>query len=96
MDISSLGIGNCAVITMLCFLAGLIAKAVSENVSRFDSKWIPIVCGIVGGILGVPAMYCVQDFPAHDPLTAVTVGVFSGLTATGIDQVIKIFKKVQE
>ena len=40
--------------------------------------------------LGVAAMYInVPDFPAADPLTALAVGIVSGLAATGADQVIK-------
>jgi len=31
----------------------------------------------------------VPDFPATDPLTALAVGIVSGLAATGADQVIK-------
>ena len=44
----------------------------------------------LGGLLGVAAMYInVPDFPATDPLTALAVGIVSGLAATGADQVIK-------
>ena len=39
---------------------------------------------------GVAAMYInVPDFSAADPLTALAVGIVSGLAATGADQVIK-------
>ena len=39
---------------------------------------------------GVAAMYInVPDFPAADPLTALAVGIVSGLAATGADQIIK-------
>ena len=42
------------------------------------------------GLLGLAAMYInVPDFPAADPLTALAVGIVSGLAATGADQVIK-------
>ena len=41
-------------------------------------------------VLGLAAMYInVPDFPAADPLTALAVGIVSGLAATGADQVIK-------
>ena len=44
----------------------------------------------LGGLLGLAAMYInVPDFPAADPLTALAVGIVSGLAATGADQVIK-------
>ena len=54
------------------------------------NKWLPSICGALGGLLGVAAMYInVPDFPAADPLTALAVGIVSGLAATGADQVIK-------
>ena len=54
------------------------------------NKWLPSICGALGGLLGVAAMYInVPDFPATDPLTALAVGIVSGLAATGADQVIK-------
>lgn len=84
MDFSSFGIASVAVITVICYLIGQIAKA-----SNIDNKWIPIAVGIAGGILGVVGMHIMPDFPAHDYLTAVAVGIVSGLAATGVDQVTK-------
>lgn len=90
MDIFSLGIATVAAITAICFLAGLIVKA-----SPWDNdKYIPIVCGVVGGIMGILALYLeMPDFPANDPLTACAVGIVSGFAATGINQVYKQFTK---
>ena len=48
------------------------------------------ICGALGGLLGVAPMYTnVPASPAADPLTALAVGIVSGLAATGADQVIK-------
>ena len=88
MDLTSLGIASVAAITVICFLVGQVVKA-----SGIDNKWIPIVCGVVGAILGPVAMLTgVPDFPAVDMLTAVSVGIVSGLAATGINQVYKQIK----
>lgn len=84
MDISSLGIASVAGITIICYLVGLIVKA-----TNLDNKFIPISCGIVGGILGILAIHIMPDFPAQDYITAIAVGIVSGLAATGIDQVSK-------
>lgn len=84
MDISSLGIASVAGITIICYLVGLIVKA-----TNLDNKFIPISCGVVGGILGILAIHIMPDFPAQDYITAVAVGIVSGLAATGIDQVAK-------
>ena len=54
----------------------------------FDvSEWIPVVCGFVGGCLGVVALHVIPDFPATDYLTAIAVGIVSGFAATGVHQV---------
>ena len=87
MDISSFGVASVAVITVICYLIGLIVKACG-----FDTKWIPIVVGVSGGCLGVAAMFLMNDFPATDYITAVAVGIVSGLAATGIDQITKQLK----
>lgn len=87
MDITSLGITGVAVITVICFMFGQIAKA-----SNLDNKWIPIICGLSGAFLGVLGMLIMPDFPASDYLTAIAVGIVSGLAATGINQVYKQLK----
>lgn len=80
------GIANVVAITVICYLVGLIVKATPFN----NDKYIPIACGFVGGLLGFVALYIgLPDFPAQDPLTAVAVGISSGLAATGFDQIIK-------
>ena len=42
--------------------------------------------GAVGGLLGIVGMYVIPDFPAHDVLNAVAVGIVSGLDSTGVNQ----------
>lgn len=80
------GIANVAAITVICYLVGLVVKATPYN----NDKFIPIACGVVGGVLGVAGLYLgLPDFPAGDPLTAAAVGIVSGLAATGINQAIK-------
>jgi hypothetical protein len=88
MDISSLGIAGVAAITVICFLIGQVVKA-----SGLDNKWIPITCGISGALLGVLGLFMMPDFPATDYITALAVGIVSGLAATGINQVYKQLSK---
>lgn len=79
----ALGIATVASITAICYLVGIIVKA-----TPFDNnKFIPIVCGFVGGVLGIVGMLITPDFPASDYLNAAAVGIVSGLAATGIDQI---------
>lgn len=83
------GIANVIVITVLVYLVGLAVKATNIN-----NKWIPVICGGVGVILGIVALAIgMPDFPAADYLTAAAVGAASGLAATGADQVFKQLKR---
>lgn len=77
-----LGIAGVAVITVICYLIGEAVKA-----SGIENKWIPIIVGACGGALGVAGMYVMADFPAQDVLTAVAVGIVSGLAAVGVNQI---------
>ena len=88
MDISSLGIGGVAVITVICFLVGQLVK-----VTGLDNKYIPVIVGVAGGALGVLGMFVMPEFPATDYMTAVAVGIVSGLADTGINQVYKQLTK---
>ena len=81
MDISSLGIGGVAVVTVICFLAGRLVEA-----TGLDNKHIPV-------IVGAPGMFVMPDFPAADCMTAAAVGVVSGLAATGVHQAYKQLNK---
>ena len=85
------GIAGVAAITVIVYIIGLAVKA-----TNIGNKWIPVICGIVGGALGVVGMMYMPDFPATDYITAAAVGIVSGLAATGADQVVKQMKKEGE
>ena len=74
---------------LICYLVCLEVKATPWN----NNKIIPIVCGMAGAALGVAGMYVMPEFPATDPITAVAVGIVSGLAATGADQIAKQLKQ---
>lgn len=78
------GIASVAAITVIAYLTGQVIKA-----SGIDNKWIPVICGAVGGILGVVGMYIMPDFPGTDYITAAAVGIVSGLAATGVNEAVK-------
>lgn len=79
-----LGIASVTGITAICYLVGLIVRVIN-----LDNKWIPIIVGTVGGLLGIAGLYVMADFPATEPVTACAVGIVSGLAATGVDQAVK-------
>lgn len=79
------GIANVVAITIIVYIIGLGIKA-----TKLDNKWIPVICGVTGIVLGIVALYIgVPDFPATDPMTAAAIGGASGLAATGADQIVK-------
>lgn len=91
MNISDLGIVAIPVITVIVFL---IVEAVKAT--PLDNKWMPVIAGGFGGVLGVVAMFVMPDFPGADPLTAIAIGIVSGLAATGAHQIYKQFTKGEE
>ena len=47
MDFASLGIASVAAITVVCYLIGMAVKA-----SGLNDKWIPVIMGVCGLVLG--------------------------------------------
>nr|DAN86624.1 MAG TPA: holin [Caudoviricetes sp.] len=82
------GIASVAGITVICYLAAMAVKA-----TEVDNKWLPVICGVVGAVLGVVGMYYMPGYPATDIITAIAIGIVSGLAATGADQVYKQLTK---
>lgn len=83
------GIATVAAITAIVYIMGLGIK-----VSALNDKYIPVICGVAGLLLGIMALYLgVPDYPASDPMTAAAVGGASGLAAVGINQIGKQLEK---
>ena len=78
------GIASVAGIVVICYLVGQIVK-----VTGLDNKWIPCIVGIAGGALGAAGLYIMPDFPATEIITAIAVGIVSGLASTGVNQAVK-------
>lgn len=88
MDFNIFGIVGVASIAIICYLVGSIIK-----VSKIDDKFIPVICGVCGAILGAIAYFInIPDFIGSDIYTAVARGIVSGLAATGINQIYKQLK----
>lgn len=69
-------------ITAICFFLAEMIK----RIPKFNSKWIPIICGGLGLALSLVGYYCTSNFPANNVLEAIGVGIASGFAATGIHQ----------
>lgn len=83
------GIAGIAAITVIAYLVGMAAK----DVTIVEDKWIPVIVGATGMILGVAGLYVMPDFPAKDVINAAAIGIVSGLAATGINQIGKQLQK---
>lgn len=85
MDI---GIASVAAITVICYLAAQAIKA-----TAIDNKWLPIISGTVGAVFGLLGFFVMPEFPAEDIISAIAVGIVSGLAATGAHQIYKQLKR---
>ena len=81
-------------IVVLCYLIGATLKAINNETL---DKFIPMICGFVGGILGVVVFKTIPGYiPAENWLMALAIGIVSGFASTGINQVWKQFTKEDE
>ncbi len=72
-------------IVVITYLIGYAAK----QIPKVKDSYIPVIVGVAGGILGVLGMYVIPEFPANDILNAIAVGIVSGLSSTGVNQIYK-------
>ena len=84
-------------IVVICYIVGEVYKIIfpKEEMKRL----IPIVLAVFGAILGV-LMYLIDKsilFNVDSIFTAILIGIISGTSSTGANQIIKqIFKKEGE
>lgn len=81
-------IATVAAITVISYVVGMACKATGKI-----DKWIPVIVGTVGAVLGVVGLYTIKDFPAQDVLNAMAVGIVSGLASTGANQLVRQLKE---
>ena len=76
----------------------IISYLVTEVFKLFvKKKYLPAISGLTGAILGVITYFIAPNLIfKEDIITAIAVGIVSGLAATGSDQVIKKLLKKGE
>lgn len=88
MDI--VGITGIPAIVVICYLIGMGLKAWD----LWDDRKIPVGMGVFGLVLGLVAyIWWPASIPADEPIMAAAIGIVSGLTATGINQIWKQSQK---
>lgn len=84
--------GTVLAIVVITYLIGAAAKLIPH----IKDEYIPVIVGVAGGALGVAGMYLMPDYPAQDIMNAIAIGIVSGLSSTGVNQVYKQIKKGSE
>lgn len=69
-------------LVVIAYLAAEVWKAAGGS-----DRIIPALVGILGGVLGIAGWKVMPGYPADDILTAVAIGIVSGLAATGVHQI---------
>ena len=71
-------------ITVICYLIGTGVK-----LSPLPDRFIPLICGLCGALLGLAGMRLMPDFPAQNVIDALAAGATSGLAATGANETVR-------
>lgn len=74
-------------IVIICYLFAELYKSFMLEPTY---KHIPVLCGVLGGILGVLCFLFISGYiPADNVIVATAIGVVSGFASTGANQVWK-------
>lgn len=78
------------IIVVCCYIIGEFYKLIFRNKTK-AYKFIPILMSVVGGVLGIVIFYTNPEmiFDAENVWIALGVGIVSGISATGTNQIIK-------
>ena len=86
------------IIVLCCYMIGEIYKIIfKKNTKKY--KLIPILVAIFGGVLGVVIFYTTPAviFNVDNVYSALLIGIMSGFSSTGTNQIIKqIFKEEKQ
>lgn len=83
------------IIVVCCYMIGEIYKVLFKN-KKEAYKLIPILVAILGGLLGILIYFTAPEMilNADNVWVALGIGIVSGASSTGTNQIIKqIFKK---
>ncbi len=85
------------IIVILCYILGEIYKIIFKN-KKETYKLIPLLVSLFGGVLGVLIYFTAPEILNVDNIyLALEIGIISGSSATGTNQIIKqIFKNKEE
>lgn len=78
------------IIVICCYVLGEIYKAILKGKKKYY-RYIPIVLSIFGGVLGLCIYFTNPEmiFDAENMWIALGIGMVSGVSATGANQIVK-------
>ena len=78
------------IIVLICYMVGEIYKVVFKKNTK-TYKLIPILVATLGGVLGAVIYYTVPNVLLNNSniYSAITIGIMSGFSSTGANQVVK-------
>ena len=78
-------------ISVLCYM---IAQGYKAFAPEYNYKHIPAICMAAGCLIGVACYLFIPGYiPSENVITAGAIGALSGAAATGVNQVIKQYKR---
>lgn len=81
------------IIVSLVYLIIEVIKSSLKDSEKFK-RYIPIIAAILGGTLGILCFYFASTLiPADNVIVALFIGIVSGLSATGTNQIFKQINK---
>lgn len=84
------------IIVVCCYIIGELIKLVFKN-KQEAYNYIPIITAVIGGALGILIFYTNPEIiMAPNPWSALGMGIISGSSATGTNQIIKQLIKSKE
>ncbi len=81
-------------IVILCYL---LVEVIKVFVGKYEKikELLPLISAFIGAIMGVLLfMFCSEIMPSDTYISSIIIGIFSGLSATGSNQIWKQLKKL--
>lgn len=81
-------------IVILCYL---LVEGIKVFAGRYEKvkELLPLISAFIGAIMGALLfMFCPEIMPSESYISSIIIGIFSGLSATGSNQILKQLKKL--
>ena len=81
-------------IAAIVYIFMAIYRSLTKNKAGIWTNLIPLWAALLGAVLGIVAFYAAPAIiPAENVIVAIFIGIASGLSATGVNQILKQLTK---